>query len=777
MKFLILLFVILPIVIVGQHLNVSLISNVNYQELHGTLLNDVWAYVDEQGNEYALVGTRNGVSIVDLSNPSEPEEVFWVEGQESVWRDLHVFGNFAYVTTEAEDGLLIIDLSPLPNGEVTSTLNFFGNPVNPWSTAHNLWIDEHGYCYIFGANSGNGGVIIYDIFTNPQEPQQVGVFDEWYVHDGFVRGDTMYLAHIFDGIISIVDISDKSNPVLWGTQSTPSSFAHNIWPSDDGKLAFTTDEVSGGFLTSFDVENPTNITELGRVRSSPGLGVIPHNTHFFNDYIVTSYYADGVTIHDVSDPEDMIKVGQYDTYPGTSSNFIGCWGAYPYLPSGILLASDIENGLFVLQPEYVKAARMQGIITDEVTNELLQGVSVEIPLDNEQRSSNINGVYKIGTANSGNRQVTFFKYGYEPFSANFAFENGVTIPYNLSLVPIPAYPLSIKIVDENNAPILDAFVRINYLTEELNFMSDGLGEVIADLFYDDEYELTIGKWGYITTCFAETISSETGEIVIQLQEGIYDDFSFDFGWSTFGNAEKGFWERGIAIGAGDSSLWQKPPFDSPLDCGDYLYVTGLSDDVLDNVTDGTVNLVSPVFDASEMNEPYIYYERWFFNLFGPTPPNDTLRFVLSNGLVLEEIDKQGSDPSLFNQWIPKSIRIRDFMEPTATMQLFISVSDEDATGNIVHAAFDHFQVTDGSILTVQDNTTNDFILYPNPVNSQLTIDNLPTGKKLVVTDAIGKIVFQENHTNETLFLQVNDWKSGVYLINVDGRTKRFLKVD
>lgn len=777
MKFLSLLFVVLPIAIVGQHLNVSFISNVNYQELHGTLLNDVWAYVDEEGNEYALVGTRNGVSIVDLSNPSEPEEVFWVEGQESVWRDLHVFGNFAYVTTEAEDGLLIIDLSPLPNGEVTSSLNFFGNAGNPWSTAHNLWIDENGYCYIFGANSGNGGVIIYDIFTNPQEPQQVGIFDEWYVHDGFVRGDTMYLAHIFDGIISIVDVSDKSNPVLWGTQSTPSSFAHNIWPSDDGKLAFTTDEVSGGFLTSFDVENPTNITELGRVRSSPGLGVIPHNTHFFNDYIVTSYYADGVTIHDVSDPEDMIKVGQYDTYPGTSSNFIGCWGAYPYLPSGILLASDIENGLFVLQPEYVKAARMQGIITDEVTNELLQGVSVEIPLENEQRTSNINGVYKIGTANSGNRQVTFFKYGYEPFSANFAFENGVTIPYNLSLVPIPAYPLSIKIVDENNAPILDAFVRINYLTEELNFMSDGLGEVNADLFYDDEYELTIGKWGYKTTCFYETISSETGEIVIQLQEGIYDDFSFDFGWSTFGSAEKGFWERGIAIGAGDSSLWQKPPFDSPLDCGDYLYVTGLSNDVLDNVTDGTVNLVSPVFDASVMDDPYIYYERWFFNLFGPTTPNDTLRFVLSNGLVLEEIDKQGSDPSTFNQWIPKSIRIRDFMEPTATMQLFISVADEDATGNIVHAAFDHFQVTDGSILAVQDNTTNDFIIYPNPTTSQLTIDNLPTGKKLVVTDAIGKIVFQENHTNETLFLQVNVWKSGVYFINVDGRTKRFLKVD
>ena len=48
------------------------------------------------------------------------------------------------------------------------------------------------------------------------------------------------------------------------------------------------------------VTDPANIVELDRIQSSPGMDVIPHNSHFLNDYIITSYYRDGVTIHDVS---------------------------------------------------------------------------------------------------------------------------------------------------------------------------------------------------------------------------------------------------------------------------------------------------------------------------------------------------------------------------------------------------------------------------------------------------------------------------------------------
>ena len=32
-------------------------------------LSDVWGYVDEAGNEYALVGTFSGLSVVDVTDP------------------------------------------------------------------------------------------------------------------------------------------------------------------------------------------------------------------------------------------------------------------------------------------------------------------------------------------------------------------------------------------------------------------------------------------------------------------------------------------------------------------------------------------------------------------------------------------------------------------------------------------------------------------------------------------------------------------------------------
>ena len=78
------------------------------------------------------------------------------------------------------------------------------------------------------------------------------------------------------------------------------------------------------------------------------------------DYLVISYYRDGVIIVDVSDPANMVEVGQFDTSPFSSApGFQGCWGAYPYLSSGNILATDRQEGLFVLSPNYVEACRVK----------------------------------------------------------------------------------------------------------------------------------------------------------------------------------------------------------------------------------------------------------------------------------------------------------------------------------------------------------------------------------------------------------------------------------
>ena len=173
----------------------------------------------------------------------------------STWRDVKTWGNYAYITTEADAGLLIVDLTDMTGGTFWH-VNIFTNPTNgssvEFSAAHNLFIDENGICYIFGASSSNGGnpsdgAIFLDVAANATAPHYLGEWDDNYIHDGMVRGDTMYAGCIYSGKVYIVDVSNKSNPTTIGSHSTPNNFTHNAWVSSDGDYVFTTDETSGAY--------------------------------------------------------------------------------------------------------------------------------------------------------------------------------------------------------------------------------------------------------------------------------------------------------------------------------------------------------------------------------------------------------------------------------------------------------------------------------------------------------------------------------------------------
>lgn len=375
-------------------------------------LSDIWGYVDEQGNEYALVGVYDGLSIVDVTDPQNPEEVFFGPGPESIWRDIKTWGDYAYVSNESFGGVYIVDLSPLPGGTITTTANFTGD-IYPIQTIHNLYIDESGKLYIFGSNSGSGGAIICDLTQDPMNPVELGRFNDFYLHDGMARGDTLWGAAIYQGVLAAIDVSDPTSPQLMGTVSTPSQFAHNAWVSDDGTHVFTTDEVSSGYIGAFNVTDVTSMFETDRTRSSTGTDVIPHNVHVHNDFLVTAYYADGIVVHDAKYPDKLFEVANFDTSPSYSgSGYNGSWGAYPYLPSGVILASDIEEGLYILDIEYIRAAFLEGVVTDENTGNPLFNVKVEVLGAGLTTFTAFDGSYEFGTTGSGTYDVEFSKPGY-----------------------------------------------------------------------------------------------------------------------------------------------------------------------------------------------------------------------------------------------------------------------------------------------------------------------------------------------------------------------------
>ena len=279
-RILILLFI--PLLSLSQNsLNMDLLGSVNYPATNG---NDIWGWVDQSGNEFAIVGLRDGVSVVDVTDPVNPIEMFFINDIYSIWRDIKTWDNYAYVTTESDTGLLIIDLNDM-TGNTYYHRTVFNNPNGQsiaFTAAHNLYIDENGIAYIYGASSNTGnwtpnGAIFLDLDTDPINPRYLGEWDDFYVHDGMVRGDTLYAASITADEMFVIDVSDKTNPIVLGQIATPSNATHNAWVSDDGNYVFTSDEVNGGYITSYDITDLANIQELDRIQSSPGSNCIPHN--------------------------------------------------------------------------------------------------------------------------------------------------------------------------------------------------------------------------------------------------------------------------------------------------------------------------------------------------------------------------------------------------------------------------------------------------------------------------------------------------------------------
>jgi choice-of-anchor B domain-containing protein len=767
----------------GQ-LNLVELGNLDYQNLHNSDLSDVWGYVDENSNEYALVGVNDGgFSIVDVTNPANPVEVFFESGPNSIWRDIKTFGDYAYVTTEGGGGLLIVDMGPLPGSTnlPTYTYNYASGPVD--NRAHNLYIDtDNGLCFIFGADNGNEGTHILDLNGDPTAPVELGTYDPSYVHDGVTKGDTLYACHILDGYFAIVDISNPASPQVLGTKNTPSDFAHNAWISDDGNTLYTTDERPGAFIAAYDVSDPTDITELDRIQSNPGSQVIPHNTHFINNYLVTSYYRDGVTVHDVADPSNMIEVGNYDSSPLSGDGFNGCWGAYPWLPSGNIITTDIEGGLFIYSTNYVRGCYLEGTVTEVGTGAALGGTLVEILATQATDNTLIAGDYATGVATAGNYDVAFSKSGYVPDTAyNVALSNGVLVIQDMQLSPLPSFTFSGTVTDNGTGAAIDgALVNVFNSEWDFNTTTDANGNWSITPFYEGVFDITIGHWGHVTQCANNvTVDDLNATYDVALVTGYYDDFSLDFGWNVSGGAFTGIWERGEPEGTTSGGNPANPDVDIQGDCWDQAYVTGNGGGGAgnDDVDEFNTILTSPIFDITAVNNPFVAYERWFFNRGASANANDTLTIELSNGtntVVFDQLLPTGNDVS--TGWVSMSKRVSDYIAPTATMQLIVTTGDWTFSGNggnIVEAAFDHFRVLPGE-LAVEDGEleSGKMKAYPNPFNDAVVVDYvltqpLASDAQLSIYDVQGREVYAQAITQEIGQISVGAALStGIYVVLV-----------
>lgn len=68
-------------------------------------------------------------------------------------------------------------------------------------------------------------------------------------------------------------------------------------------------------------------------------------------------------------------------------------------------------------------------------------------------------------------------------------------------------------------------------------------------------------------------------------------------------------------------------------------------------------------------------------------------------------------------------------------------------------------------------------VYPNPVKDELLITGLPAGNnRIVIFDVTGKKIAEEKATDANCKLKTENWQPGIYLLKVNGFTKKIVKL-
>lgn len=307
--------------------NVPLLAHVNSYPAAG--YNDCWGYTGPDGREYALLGVQTGTSILDITDTDNIVEVAFIPSATSLWKDIKTYQHYAYVVTEGGGGLQIIDLADLPNS-ATLAATYTG-----FSTSHNIFIDEDN-ALLYAEGNAVAPVRVLDI-SDPLNPVQVSTFGI-ECHDIFARNNIAYIAEGNSGSIGVYDLNNPANPSLIARFPIPAAgYVHNCWLSDDNQYLITTEETNGKTVKLWDISDLNNPTITSQYLGPNGLA---HNAFIKRNYAYVSHYEAGLRILDISDPNNMVEVGYYDTPDA--------WGTYPFFASGKVLISDINSGLYVV---------------------------------------------------------------------------------------------------------------------------------------------------------------------------------------------------------------------------------------------------------------------------------------------------------------------------------------------------------------------------------------------------------------------------------------------
>ena len=456
--------------------NIDLVSHVALGDfsLKPGAANDIWGHVDlNTGTEYAIIGLENGTAVMSLADPAKPVEVGAIAGKTTVWRDIKVLQFFdttqqrwrayAYVSSEATDKIQIIDLSQLPH----SIRLVAADPAT--DTAHNVYISHVDYTtnttldglqpllHIVGQRAVGGAFTSYSL-KNPEKLQSLfahssATRDE-YTHDAasMVVNDSRAQQSCNNSRCTVLMDFNEKSVKLWNISElntakaladltySNAEYVHSGWWSEDKRFVFVHDELDEsrrGLNTTVRVLNVDSLNNPVLVKEWSGPSrAIDHNGYTRGNRYYISNYQRGTTILDISNPAEPVEVGYFDSYPASDgAAFNGVWGTYPYLPSGLIISSDINSGLYVLRDQTKNSAAGQ-VFFAQAKTQVTAGAPVEVVVRRPQGSGAVSVAYETQTGQSqaetlASGRLSWAADDHQDKTIRFTLPEAAALPQNL----------------------------------------------------------------------------------------------------------------------------------------------------------------------------------------------------------------------------------------------------------------------------------------------------------------------------------------------------------
>jgi len=659
--------------------------------------NEVWGYTDttggpNDGNDYALLGTTDGLAVINVTDPKAPYETGFLPGANSTWRDIKTYQTYAYVTNETGGGMAIIDLTDPENPVQAATYTGV-------QTAHNIFIDEaDAKAYLVGTDQLFGFHIL-DL-ANPLAPVELAVAGVDYYHDLYVRNGTTYAMAMFARELVLFDVSDPANVSELSRTTWSTAFQHACWLNDAGTHLVTTDEQVGSSVRVWDVTNPAAPSQTDLYQPNPL--TVPHNVLIEGNTAFVSHYTLGVRMLRLTNPAAIVEIAHFDTYPSDDgSSFSGCWGVYPFFDQpDLIVASDRTGGLFVL--EYIfKMNYAHGTVTHGAGGAPVAGAQLEAVEPGTCDVSAADGSYRLDGQLSL-YTVNASAYGYQPFTDLVFFDP--TSQNDIALTPLPGANLFGAVTYEGPTPPEFATVEVLGTPVKVSIVSDyGTPHVVAGL-----QTVRARVFGYnALDKMVDVPTSGVAAVDFLLSEAPIAE-TFEPGtarsastWTVSGAATGGAWEQA----APQPTLDDWGPVQAGSDVtggGTDCWVTGASAGVSlgdFDVDGGATVLTSSVYDLSGLVDPHVSYWRWYVSGVSDNPTRDFwLAEVSSDGGATWATFETTDQPE--PEWVNVDVALSSLITPTNQV-VFRFTAQDTGDASITEAALDDFWVyvveTEGAV--------------------------------------------------------------------------------